>query len=145
MERLAMLLRTDGTTERIDLGKTDRQALDSLYSAIGCTTVDMIKLAPNLHLWVDDEALVGSDLLTPAGLIEGEEKVGPVPNRYAGAIVTAVVQSILGQELYGNVVFTAGADEEGNTMGLRSDFADTLNGWVEKIRPLIEDDREGDE
>lgn len=144
MDRLAVLLRTDGTTDTIDLGKTDRQALDSLYSAIGCSAVDMIAIAPNLHLWVDDEALLGSDLLTPAGLIEGEEKTGPVANRYAGAIVRAVTQSVLGQELYGNVVFTAGADESGNTMGLRSDFVGTLEGWVAKIRPLLEDgDEEG--
>lgn len=142
MERLAVLLKTDGTTDRIDLGKTDRQALKALYDAIECSAVDMIAIAPNLHMWVDDEALIGSDLLTPAGLIEGEEKTNPVPNRYAGAIAHAVTQSSLAQELYGHVVFTGGADETGNTTGLTSDFAGTIDGWVEKIRPLLEDDKE---
>ncbi|WIF20527.1 hypothetical protein SEA_JFLIX2_36 [Rhodococcus phage Jflix2] len=138
--RLAVLLRTDGTLDQIDLGKTDRQALDALYSAIGCSAVDMIAIAPNLHLWVDDEALLDQDFT-----VDDEGRVtasAAVPNRYAGAIVTAVTQSILGQELYGNVVFTAGADEEGNTMGLRSDFVGTLEGWVAKIQPLL-DDEEG--
>ena len=145
MNRLAVLLRTDGTTERIDIGSTDLAALNALYGAIGCSTVDAIQLAPNLHLWVDDEALLGSDLLTPAGLVEGEEKTGPVANRYAGAIVHAVTQSVLAQELYGHVVFTAGADADGNTLGLSSDFATTLEGWVERIRPLLEDGEESTE
>ncbi|AEV52002.1 hypothetical protein [Rhodococcus phage REQ1] len=138
MTRLAVLLKTDGSTERIDLGGSDQAALRALYDAIGCSAVDAIKLAPNLTLWVDDEALLSQEFTVDD---DGQVQVGERgANRYAGAIVHAVTQSVLGQELYGHVVFTAGADDEGVTRGLAPGFVDTLNGWVDKLRPLIEDE-----
>ena len=123
MDRLAFLLRTDGTTDRIDLGPTDRSALTAMYGAIDTDAVDALQIAPNLYIWVDDEGLLKTDA---------------VPNRWAGAIVHAVTQSSLAQELVGNVVFTSGPDDEGTTMGMDPNFATTLEGWVDRIRPLLD-------
>lgn len=122
MTRTALLLRTDGTTERFDLDVA-ASPLEILTRKLGCNYVDAIALSPLLHLWVDDE-----------GLLKPDRTVNPV----LGALVVAETQSILGQQLYGHAVFTGGADDEGNTTGLTDRQAAHLEDSIEKVVGVFE-------
>lgn len=118
MSRTGLLLRIDGSTERLEL---DPNPLKVMYDKIECQYVTMVPLTPFMHLWLDEEGLLHD----------------PVANKFATAIVQASTQDPLAQELYGHVVFTGGADAKGNTQGLSDDQVITIERWVDKIRPLL--------
>ena len=108
----AVCIDTDGTTCITDLG---REPLIGLYKAIDCTTVDVVRLAPDLHMWVDDEGML---------------KEADV-NLVATVIADALGRG--GQPYYGGVVFTGGADEEGETQPISAERAAMLAKWAARI------------
>ena len=109
----AVCIDTDGTTCITDLG---REPLIGMYKAIDCTTVDVVRLAPDLHMWVDDE-----------GMLKDGVEVNLV------ATVIADVFGRGGQPYYGGVVFTGGADEEGETQPISAERAAMLAKWAARI------------
>ena len=109
----AVTISPDGTTCLMDLGDN---ALKGLYLAIECSTVDVVQLTPDLHMWVDDE-----------GMLKEEPEVN---------LVATVIADSLGrgtQPYYGTVVFTGGADEEGETQPISADLAAMLAKWAARI------------
>ncbi|MGB3437771.1 MAG: hypothetical protein WBA97_03370 [Actinophytocola sp.] len=49
---------------------TARSILEALYDQIGCTTVDVVALSPEIDMWVDDEgAFETPGARQPAGLL----------------------------------------------------------------------------
>jgi hypothetical protein len=86
-----------GSFERISLDRN--KVLDSLYGAIGCRYVEVIQATETISIWVDEEGLMRR----------------PTPN-YLATLLAAELG--FGQVIVGVVVFTGGADSEGNTLPL---------------------------
>lgn len=104
----ARIVRCDGASEPLELPEgSARDGLEALYKAIGCTTVDVVRLVdagsrrPGLDMWVDDDGLYTQPANWTATLLAG---------RLAGRDVR--------QTINGNVVLTGGADGHGRTLGL---------------------------
>ncbi|PRH79037.1 hypothetical protein C6N75_11755 [Streptomyces solincola] len=95
----ALLLRPDSTFEVLDWPSSG-SGLPTLYRAIECTAVDVVRITPELDMWLNDE-----------GMIDGT----PI-NRWATAVYAA--HRPPHQWYHGNVVLTGGADSHGNTIGL---------------------------
>lgn len=80
--------------------------LRSMYDLLQCTTVDAVRLADDLTMWVDDE-----------GLYTGQ--VNPLASYIANQLGFRNVSVFGGPEsYYGAVLFLGGADPAGNTTGL---------------------------
>ncbi len=72
--------------------------LQALCELIGCSTVDVVRLTPEIDMWVDDE-----------GLLEAR----PGINQLASYVATWFGRPY---QLYvGTVVFSGGVDQAGNT------------------------------
>lgn len=92
------------------------ELLSTLYWAIGCELVDLVRLAGDrltekvapggeLSLWVDDEGMF--------------RVAGPNRRYHSVALEFGLQQRLL----FGPVVITGGADEDGDTLGLTPDQA----------------------
>ena len=88
--------------------------LDALQAAVG-GTVDVVRMHPDMNLWVHDEGLYVCDL-------------NPV------ATAVAAGMGFVHQPMCGDVVFTGGADEDGNTLGLSDELAEVLMELVERLK-----------
>lgn len=88
------------------LGRS-HETLRAMYEMLDCHTVDAVRLAPDLTMWVDDEGMYGG-------------RVNPV------ATVIAYRHGFNQQPYYGNVLFLGGADAQGYTRGLTDDRLATL-------------------
>lgn len=92
----AVKLDTDGVATVVDLGEN---TLAGFYEHIGCRLVDVVRIAPDLDMWIDDEgALVESPVVNPV------------------ATALAAAHGFRHQPYVGTVVFTGGADDEGDTV-----------------------------
>lgn len=122
MTHTALLVRTDGTTEEFDLYASG-DPLEILRRKIGCEYVDAIRLGPFSYVWVDEDPWLAAP--------------NPPENDYAVPLVIAATHSVLGRYLYGNVVFTGGADENGDTVGLTAGQLAHLNQSLAEVRDVI--------
>jgi len=73
--------------------------LGEYYRLIGCTTIDIVALNHNLDVYIDDEGLL-------------------VDN----PIMSMVMGNGIVRQLAGVLVFTGGADKDGNTVGCTYDI-----------------------
>ena len=89
-----------GSFERISLARN--KVLDSLCRAIGCRYVEVIQATETISIWVDEEGLM--------------RRPRPTPN-YLATLLAAELW-FGHQVIVGVVVFTGGADSEGNTLPL---------------------------
>ncbi|GAA4757485.1 hypothetical protein GCM10023328_46710 [Modestobacter marinus] len=88
--------------------------LEPLQAAVG-GDVDVVRLHPEMEMWVHDEGLYRCEL-----------------NPVASAVAAGMGFS---RQLYcGPVVFTGGADEDGNTLGLSEELAEVLLELVERLK-----------
>jgi hypothetical protein len=93
--------------------------LHALYDQIGCTTVDVVRLAPDVDMWVDDEGALKPPLRV---------------NQLASYIAT---RHGLPFQLYvGTVVFAGGPDEDGNTTSLSKPAHDRFVALIEELRGI---------
>lgn len=101
----ALLVRVDGATEEVDL-PGDKRNLDVMYEAMKCSRVDVVRIVeaapgrPGLDMWIDDDGLFTKS-----------------PNIVASAIV-AMITGRASEYYFGDVLFTGGADSEGDTLSL---------------------------
>lgn len=112
----AIKVGTDGTIERLDFaGLVD--TLKVLQTAVGGLIEHIGMPFVNLDAWGNDEAAI-------------------VAEPEVNDIGTLALAALAGwpTEFYGPLVFTGGADDEGNTLGLPEDQADDLVGFLEKIK-----------
>ena len=88
--------------------------LEPLQAAVG-GDVDVVRLHPEMEMWVHDEGLYRCDL-----------------NPVASAVAAGM--GFVQQPYCGPVVFTGGADEDGNTLGLSDELAEVLMELVERLK-----------
>lgn len=94
----ALLLRCDGTMQPVTLPGAPHGNREAMYAAIGCTRVDVVRLAVGLDMWIDDEGLYTQPVNAPAtALARCHGFTGPY---------------------HGPVVLTGGADAHGDTRPL---------------------------
>jgi hypothetical protein len=84
--------------ESVEIPKHD--TLHAMYRLLECHTVDVVRLAPDLDMWLDDEGMF-SGIVNPA------------------ASIIAAGFGFSQQLYYGHVLYLGGADRSGNTMGLK--------------------------
>lgn len=106
----AIALYAGGRCSRIDLGDN---ALKAMYYYLDCRAVEVVQLAPDLHMWLDEEGLLADE---------------PVVNEIATVI--AHLHGFNHQRYVGNAIFTGGADEEGNTLGLSEHVGTQVEKWI---------------
>jgi hypothetical protein len=98
---------------------TSRSVLEALYDQIGCTTVDVVALSPEIDMWVDDEGAL-------------KPQVGI--NQLASYIATRFGLSF---QLYvGTAVFSGGPDAEGATRPLGKPERDRLMALIDELRSI---------
>lgn len=95
----ALALSVDGTLQPVALPGDSKGNLHALRTAIGCAFVDVVRLADDVDMWLDDEGVYTQSF-----------------NRHATAV--AAIFGAIGQPYYGTVVFTGGADDNGDTRPL---------------------------
>ena len=88
--------------------------LEPLQAAVG-GDVDVVRLHPELEMWMHDEGLYRCEL-----------------NPVASAVAAGMGFSR--QPYCGPVAFTGGADEDGNTLGLSDELAEVLLELVERMK-----------
>jgi hypothetical protein len=98
---------------------TARAVLETLYDQIGCTTVDVVALSPEIDMWVDDE-----------GALKPQLRV----NQLASYIATRFG---LPFQLYvGTAVFTGGPDAKGATTSLGQPARKSLITLIDELRSI---------
>jgi len=113
----AIALYTGGECSRIDLGDN---ALKAMYYYLECRSVEVVQLAPDLHMWLDEE-----------GLLAEEPKVNEI------ATVIAHLHGYNQQQYVGPAIFTGGADEEGNTLGLSEHIERQVEKWIKTAHDAL--------
>lgn len=100
--RKALVVGTDHSLEVVDLGETSEETSKALNTAVG-GWYQAVDINPTLTLWCNEEG-----------------KIHGLP---INTIATKVFQARFGayDVIMGNVIFTGGADEEGETVGLTED------------------------
>ena len=97
MTKLGVVIKADGTLERLDLSESE-QELKSLQNAVG-GYVQVIELEDDFTMWVNEEGkLLGLE----------ENKIATVIWEVRFGIGTDII--------CGDVVFTGGMDEDGETL-----------------------------
>ena len=105
----AVCVNPDGDVRELDLG-TGADQLDALHRAIGCDSVDLLAVTPQLLMWVDGEGLVN----------------GSAMNTVATGLVSATPQ-LRSQPIRGTVVFTGAADPQGDVTPLAPEWVQVLH------------------
>lgn len=117
----ALIHKSDGTSTVVEF--EIGQSYPIISKAVG-GLIELVALAPNLEMWVNENFLA-----------EAEEK---------GLKVNAVATAMYSAELpkpypiLGDVIFTGGTDDEGDTLGLADDVLRRLQIIIERAQPLIE-------
>lgn len=116
MSRAAIVVKTDLTAEVIDLGEASLGVLQKAVDGL----IQPVDLADNLTMWVNEEGLLRSDLN---------------PNLLASALYAEVYGA--NTPIMGDVVFTGGSDDEGNTLGLTQPEVDELTEMTRQAKELL--------
>lgn len=120
MTKIGAVIKTDGTLERLDLSDP-KQELTSLQGAVG-GYVQVIELSEDFTLWVNEEGKL-------LGLPEN-------------GIATAIWWTRFGTNtdiICGDVVFTGGLDEDGETKTISEDSLQRLAELVEDAKRVRTD------
>lgn len=105
-EKHALVVSSELTAELINIAE---QELDKLQTAVG-GLIEAVDLTPEITMWVNEEGLLIDDLQ---------------PNYLATAFMAELMQSQT--PIMGDVVFTGGIDEEGDTKSLtQADVAELV-------------------
>jgi hypothetical protein len=115
MTKLGVVIKTDGTLERLDLSESE-QELKSLQNAVG-GYVQVIELEDDFTMWVNEEGkLLGLE----------ENKIATVIWEVRFGIDTDII--------CGDVVFTGGMDEDGETLTISEANIQRLVELVEGLK-----------
>ena len=101
---------TDDTIEDLVLPATAAEQLDTLRTAIGCDTVDVVRLTTHLDMWLDDEGMVVDQ---------------PVVNK--AATILAHHFGYHSQLYFGPAVLTGGTDRNGELLPITASLADHIH------------------
>jgi hypothetical protein len=109
----AVTITPDGMCCLRDLGTN---TLHGLYRAMECDTVDVVRLADDLYMWVDDE-----------GMIKADPEINLI------GTVIAHGFGFNAQPYFGTVCFTGGADEEGDTVSIPPERTAQIQEWAARV------------
>jgi hypothetical protein len=107
---LAITLNAEGEAKEVELTEGESQ-LDKLQEAVG-GLVQAVDFTPNLTIWVNEEGKLIGLPINPMATFLWE--------RYFG----------LTDFICGNVIFTGGTGEEGETLGLNEETAKELRQFL---------------
>ena len=122
----ARIVRCDGSTELTELPGDSGGSLAAMYAAIGCHTVDVVRIIgaapgkPGLDMWIDGEGLYTKS-----------------PNMPASVLASMLAGQPLRQWIAGDVIFTGGADSEGGTLPLTAIQDEIIADMVAEIGSRI--------
>jgi Domain of unknown function (DUF3846) len=89
------------------------ECLRAMYRLLECSTVDVVRLADDVDMWLDDEGMYGGLVNPAATIIAGEF-------------------GFTWQPYFGHVLFLGGAGPRGDTVGLKAprerELLQTLRG-----------------
>ena len=108
----AAVLTVDGELTVTELPRAVTARVAALHAHIGCTTFDVVAVADDLDMWLDDEGLL--------------------TNRRPNLLASQLVLQITGrlQRWVGDVVFTGGVDPEGDSTPLSQARLDEIRELV---------------
>lgn len=108
---LAIEVTTEGELKEVQLNENGEGQLDILQTAVG-GLVQAVDLSENLTLWCNEE--------------------GKFMNFDVNRIATKMWEEVFGQTdvIMGNVIFTGGTGEEGETLGLDEETANKIRAMV---------------
>ncbi len=115
MTKLGVVIKADGTLERLDLSESE-QELKSLQNAVG-GYVQVIELEDDFTMWVNEE--------------------GKLLNLPVNEIATVIWEVRFGLDtdiICGDVVFTGGMDEDGETLTISEANIQRLAELVEGLK-----------
>jgi hypothetical protein len=115
MTKLGVVIKADGTLERLDLSESE-QELKSLQNAVG-GYVQVIELKDDFTMWVNEE--------------------GKLLNLPVNEIATVIWEVRFGLDtdiICGDVVFTGGMDEDGETLTISEANIQRLAELVEGLK-----------
>lgn len=99
---------------------TASNVLQALYELIGCSSVDVVRLTPEIDMWVDDEGLLRTHT--------------PRINQLASYIATRFGFAF---QLYaGTAVFSGGVDKGGYTRSVGQEARKALLDLVDELRGI---------
>jgi hypothetical protein len=102
----ALVLHPDGDIRQIDMPGEPRASLDVLYTAIGCRTVNVVRLTTQVGMWIDN----------------GGPSTQP-PNLVATALARLYGRTA---QIYHGPAVIAGVDDDGTSVNLTGEQAHGL-------------------
>ena len=115
MTKLGVVIKADGTLERLDLSESE-QELKSLQNAVG-GYVQVIELEDDFTMWVNEEG-----------------KLLNLPVNEIATVIWEVRFGIGTDIICGDVVFTGGMDEDGETLTISEANIQRLAELVEGLK-----------
>lgn len=116
MTKHALVIKADLTTQLIDIAE---QELSKLQAAVD-GLIQPVDLSPEITMWVNEEGLLRDDLL---------------PNPLGSAFMAEVFNSET--VIMGDIVFTGGVDEDGNTTSLSKGDVDKISNIVRSATDAV--------
>jgi hypothetical protein len=117
----AVVLAPDGSVETVSWTPTsDEPTYRHIQKYVG-GLVDVVVLARDMDLWVNDDGAI----------------LGLEPNLYATFLAAYLSGRTLAQPIFGPVVFTGGADAEGETTSLSDEAVRLFPVAVNALRELM--------
>ena len=103
----AIIVRVSGLAELVLFDEAS--SYQTISTAVG-GYIEAVRVAPNLVMWVNE-----------SGLLEG------LPVNEIGSMAYLVAFGSLRSPIVGDVIFTGGEDEEGNTLGIDAEGMEWLS------------------
>jgi hypothetical protein len=115
MPKHALVVKTDLTTELLDIAEGGLKKLQSAVDGL----IQPVDISPEATMWVNEEGLLRNDL--------------------SMNYIATMFMSELGYQsvIMGDVVFTGGSDDEGNTIGFSNEAVAELSELVASARELL--------
>lgn len=106
-----LLVPVDATARWAGLPRPDRETLNALYGLIGCSSVSVVAVCREVHMWVDED--------------------GPCTRREVNPLASYIAAQ-LGEAytIIGPAVLTGGADSHGQTMSLSDEARGRIMAYI---------------
>jgi hypothetical protein len=116
MPKSALVVKSDLTTEVLDITENELRKLQQAVDGL----IQPVDLGPEITMWVNEEGLLRGDL---------------VQNWIATGFMRELFSSR--SPIMGDVVFTGGNDEEGNTLSIPTDALESLVGMASRAKEVL--------
>lgn len=116
MPKTAFVIKSDLTTEVLDITENELRKLQQAVDGL----IQPVDLGPEITMWVNEEGLLRGDL---------------VQNWIATGFMRELFSSR--SPIMGDVVFTGGVDEDGNTLSVPADALESLRGMASRAKEVL--------